>query len=537
MSGDNEALPSNEKGELDKLPAAQAGDAVEAAVTQTHMSLLEGLRRYPKAAGWSILLSTTIVMLAYDTILLGSFYAYPSFQRKYGEPAKKGYQIPASWQSGLSDGSNVGGIIGLILNGFLSDRYGHRSVMLGALVATTGFIFILFFAPNLTVLLVGEILCGIPFGMFQGLTTAYASEVVPVVLRHYLTSYINLCWVFGHFIGAGVLRGLLSRTDKWGYKIPFAIQWIWPAPLFIGIIFAPESPWFLIRRARFEDAKRSLRRLATRPDDAELDDNLKLMIHTNDIEREVQSGTSYFDCFKGVDLRRTEIVCMAYLIQYLSGNGLSGYSTYFFEQAGLSTTDSFDLTMAQYAIGFVGTVLSWFLMARFGRRTLYLTGMVLSSILLMIIGFLGLASDHNDSANWAKGALLLVFFCVHSLFIGPLLYAIIGEIPSTRLRQKSIVLAASAWSILGLVNASLTPHMLNPTSWNWGAKAGFFWGGLSILSTVWTYFRLPEAKNRTFAELDVLFNNRVSARKFRTCAVDLSNGTVAEGARDASVVG
>ena len=80
--------------------------------------------------------------------------------------------------------------------------------------------------------------------------------------------------------------------------------------------------------------------------------------------------------------------------------------------------------MAQYAIGFVGTVLSWFLMARFGRRTLYLTGMVLSSILLMIIGFLGLASDHNDSANWAKGALLLVFFCVHSLFIGPVRFAL-----------------------------------------------------------------------------------------------------------------
>lgn len=293
-----------------KASVQKAGDAVEAAVTQTHMSLTEGLRRHPKAASWSILLSTTIVMLAYDTILLGSFYAYPSFQRKYGVPAKKGYQIPASWQSGLSDGSNVGGIIGLMLNGFLSDRYGHRSVMLGALVATTGFIFILFFAPNLTVLLVGEILCGIPFGMFQGLTTAYASEVVPVVLRHYLTSYINLCWVFGHFIGAGVLRALLSRTDKWGYKIPFAVQWIWPLPLFCGVVFAPESPWFLIRRGRFEDAKRSLRRLATRPDDTELDDNLKLMTRTNEIEKETQAGTSYLDCFRGVDLRRTEIVCM-----------------------------------------------------------------------------------------------------------------------------------------------------------------------------------------------------------------------------------
>lgn len=87
------------------------------------------------------------------------------------------------------------------------------------------------------------------------------------------------------------------------------------------------------------------------------------------------------------------------------------------------------------------------------------------------------------------------------------------------------------------MNASLTPHMLNPTSWNWGAKAGFFWGGACILSTIWTYFRLPEAKNRTFAELDVLFNNKVSARKFKMCAVDLANEAVDEGARNGSVVG
>ena len=101
----------------------------------------------------------------------------PSFQKKYGIYDGKGYQVPASWQSGLSNGSNVGGIIGLLLNGILADRFGHKRVTLGALVATIGFVFILFFAPDLATLEAGEILCGIPWGMYQGLTTAYASEV------------------------------------------------------------------------------------------------------------------------------------------------------------------------------------------------------------------------------------------------------------------------------------------------------------------------------------------------------------------------
>jgi MFS transporter, SP family, general alpha glucoside:H+ symporter len=217
---------------------------------------------------------------------------------------------------------------------------------------------------------------------------------------------------------------------------------------------------------------------------------------------------------------------MAYLIQYLHGNGLAGYSTYFFEQAGLSPTKAFDLTMGQYAIGFVGTVCSWSLMARFGRRTMYLTGMVLSCLLLFIIGFISLAPPKDDEANWATGALLLVFFSIHSTFIGPVLYAIVGEIPSTRLRQKSIVIAASAWSVMGIVNSSLTPYMLNPTAWNWRGKAGFFWGCFSVLSTIWTFYRLPEAKGRTYAELDILFGNRVSARKFTSTQVDVAEGSL-----------
>jgi SP family general alpha glucoside:H+ symporter-like MFS transporter len=46
--------------------------------------------------------------------------------------------------------------------------------------------------------------------------------------------------------------------------------------------------------------------------------------------------------------------------------------------------------------------------------------------------------------------------------------------------------------------------MLNPTAWNWVGKAGFFFGGLSVLCLVWTYFRLPETGSRTYEELDIL---------------------------------
>jgi SP family general alpha glucoside:H+ symporter-like MFS transporter len=62
--------------------------------------------------------------------------------------------------------------------------------------------------------------------------------------------------------------------------------------------------------------------------------------------------------------------------------------------------------------------------------------------------------------------------------------------------------------------------MLNPDSWNWGAKAGFFWAGTGMLCVVWTYFRVPEPKGRTYAEMDMLFEAHTSARKFKETSVD-----------------
>ena len=93
---------------------------------------------------------------------------------------------------------------------------------------------------------------------------AYASEVTPVNLRGYLTTYVNLCWAIGQFIAAGVLDGLVNRPDEWSYRIPFAVQWVWPVPILITAFFAPESPWWLVRQGRLEDAKKSVMKLTSR---------------------------------------------------------------------------------------------------------------------------------------------------------------------------------------------------------------------------------------------------------------------------------
>jgi SP family general alpha glucoside:H+ symporter-like MFS transporter len=73
----------------------------------------------------------------------------------------------------------------------------------------------------------------------------------------------------------------------------------------------------------------------------------------------------------------------------------------------------------------------------------------------------------------------------------------------------------SVYVICGFVTGQIGPRFVNPTGWNLGAKSAFFWLGTNVVCTTWCFFRLPETGGFSFAELDILFANRVPARKFR----------------------
>ncbi|KAG5995023.1 hypothetical protein E4U43_003121 [Claviceps pusilla] len=521
MNLDNQRRVSVDRGNMDTNIVHEAAAATQA---EHSMGLISSFKLYKKACLWSIFLSTCLIMEGFDLVLLSTLFAYPPFQKKFGVQQPDGtYELTAAWQSGLNNATLSGQILGLFVVGYIADRFGYRKTLIGALTGCAAFIFIPFFAESLPQLLAGQILLGLPWGVFQTLTTTYASEVCPTHLRAYLTTYVNLCWVMGQLIASGILRAMLTRTDEWGYKIPFALQWAWPVPLIIGIYLAPESPWWLVRRGRIEDAKKSLARLTTRNTGVEFrpDETISMMVHTNEMEKELTAGTSYRDLFRGsVNSRRTEIVCMTWMIQTLCGATFMGYSTMFYQQAGMAVENSFNMSLAQYALGAVGTLSSWFLMSHFGRRTLYLSGQTIMCILLLVIGCTAFAGRSNAGAQWAIGSMLLVYTFTYDATVGPVCYSLVSELTSTRLRTKSVILARNAYNIVGIITNIITPRMLNPSAWNWGAKAGFFWAATCFLCALWTYFRLPEPKGRTYGELDILFENRVSARKFKSTRVD-----------------
>lgn len=179
-------------------------------------------------------------------------------------------------------------------------------------------------------------------------------------LRVYFTSYTNMCFIIGQFISGGVLRGLVNRQDAWGYRIPFAIQWIWPVILIPIIFFAPESPYHLIRHNRLDEAERSLRRLQRQSCKIDPKDTLATIVYTNNLEEQLSVGTTYWDCFKGFERRRTEIACVVFGGQLVCGLCFAYASTYFFEQVGLSIEAAYSLGVGANGLALFACFCNWF---------------------------------------------------------------------------------------------------------------------------------------------------------------------------------
>ncbi|KAL1592463.1 hypothetical protein SLS59_009696 [Nothophoma quercina] len=357
---------------------------------------------------------------------------------------------------------------------------------------------------------------------------AYASEICPMALRGYLAVYVNLCWAFGQLISAGVQSAFSSGTTQWAYRIPFAIQWAWPVPLFLILFFAPESPWHYVRTGDLDMAERMITRLSSPSQRHLVKQKVAMMVHTNELERSMSEDTSYLQCFKGIDLRRTEIACMAFAAQPFCGSAMGGTPTYFFVQAGLSGDISFKMTVGGLGLASVGTIVSWFIMSYCGRRTLYLWGLGGLTAILMTVGAISAGAGNSSGGNYAQAGLMLAWLAVYYTTVGPICYAIITEVSSTRLRSKSVCLSRIAYYIAQIISNVVNPYMLNPTAGNWKGKTGFMWGGCAFLFFVWTFFRLPETKGRSFEEIDIMFAKGIRARDFKKQVINAYDDELTE---------
>lgn len=222
--------------------------------------------------------------------------------------------------------------------------------------------------------------------------------------------------------------------------------------------------------------------------------------------------SKWSDAFRGSNGLRTAISCGVFVCQHLVGIiFVLGFSTYFFQLAGLVTERSFDLGVGVTACGVVGTIISWTIVNRLGRRMIFNSGMAILSIINLLIGILDVVP--TSGASWTQAALTVVWAFFYQVSIGAVGFVLLGETSSPSLRAKTTALATATQSVFGIAMNIAVPYMVNPDEGNMQGKVGFVFGGLGVLATVLCFIYIPDLKDRTFEEIDVMFENRVPPRR------------------------
>ncbi|KAG5771594.1 hypothetical protein H9Q72_001900 [Fusarium xylarioides] len=509
--------------EAKKEMAADMQGAIDAENAEHNMTVLEAVRAYPAASLWAFNMSCTIIMEAYCVFLIGNFIALPAFADRYGiwSDTKGKYVIETKWQSALQVGGPIGAIIGVTIAGPITSRIGYRWATIGGLMTLNAFIFIFYFADSLPVMLVAQLLEGIPWGIFIANSPAYCSEIVPLQLRAPATQMLQMFWAIGAIIVGAVAYRYNDLHEQAAFRVPIALQWMFPTPLAILIFLSPESPWWLVRKGRLEEAANAVRRLgrSTHVDNAQ--EAIAMMRRTIDLEKTVKEP-SFIELFQGTDAYRTAIVCCVYAAQNLTGNLIANQAVYFFEQAGMPNKTAFAMGLITSALQTVFVMLSWILTSYFGRRSIYLWGSLGNTVLLVALGIAATVGDVKSTVNSnTQAALGLIVSVLFTLGPAPASWVIIGETSAIRLRPLTTGVGRGCYYLVNIPCIFLSSWMLNPTGANLGGKCGYVWAGTGFVCLVMAYIWLPEMKNRSYREIDILFKRKVQARKWKKTVIDV----------------
>lgn len=152
-----------------------------------------------------------------------------------------------------------------------------------------------------------------------------------------------------------------------------------------------------------------------------------------------------------------------------------------------------------------------------GRRIIYLWGSTAVSVLVLVIGILGAVPHRpsNSGPTWAMCSIIVILNLIYDISICLLCFTVMSEMSAVKLRGTTTALFNITVTTFSIIFAVAIPYAIDAHGANSGGKPGFLFAGVVILDSLRCYFCLSETKDRTFEELDFLFEQKVPNRRFR----------------------
>jgi sugar porter (SP) family MFS transporter len=447
---------------------------------------------------WTISLVAALggLLFGYDWVVIGG--AKPFYEKFFGltEPAQQGWAVSCAL---------VGCLLGTVLSGSLSDRYGRKRllVMAALLFGTTSLGTAM--ASSFNVFVTWRILGGVAIGLASNLSPMYIAEVAPSGARGRLVSLNQLTIVVGILL-AQIVNWLIARPvspeatafeilNSWngqtGWRCMFGATAV-PSFLFlIGMLFVPESPRWLAREGKRERAQAILARIGGAAYASEA---------LEAIESTLQRDQKPVSFRKLVDFRVVKIlllgIALAVYQQWSGINVIFNYAEEIFSAAGYKVSDILLNIVVTGVVNLLFTLVAIATVDRIGRRTLMLIGSAGLAIIYVLLG----ACYQTRSHGLHVLILVVMAIACFAMSLGPVVWVVIAEIFPNRIRGAAMSIAVSSLWIACFVLTYTFP-LLNRAL----GPAGSFWiyAGICAVGFVFVLFRLPETKGKTLEQIEV----------------------------------
>ncbi|CAG8909798.1 unnamed protein product [Penicillium egyptiacum] len=470
---------------------------------------------------WTLYTMLLVFSWGYDAGLSGLAIAFPEFRKAYGNYYAIGdeYVIPALWQSLWNAASTIGQVLGGFAAGQFADFWGRKVLLYAAVFISLGSSFALVFAPNLPVLFVSKLLLGLSVGLATVLPPLYVTENAPTHLRSTASSLTNVVIVFGQFCASITGYGASGIQGVWSFKLAFVMTFVIPSIYLCGLPFLPESPVWYMKKGREDDARKAIARLygPGANSDACIE-TIKAELKQTENEECAASQTSWKSIFTKEHRSRTLAAVLALQSQNFSGGYFANtYQTYYFQLIGQA--DSFQLTAISSSLQLLSNFVAVCLSDVIPRRKGLIGGGTMLMFWSVIIAGVSMAPTTNTSANIALLAFMITWSMLYTATVGCYGWAVAQETAAQATRPKTISFVLICQQLTAILLSSVFPYFINPDELNWGGKVMFLFVGTEIFIMAGLYLSQPETKNRSNVDIDALYANKVSPRKFKDFSV------------------
>ncbi|KAH8651925.1 MFS transporter [Tricladium varicosporioides] len=452
-----------------------------------------------------------------DYALIGGFLSMPGFLEVYGyySPKLKAWNIDPTVQQLISSLLTLGTFIGSLMVGPLSTKFGRKHGLWAASTLNAIAVIIMISTTDLRAMYAARLILGIAVGWFFTFSQLYIHEAAPAHLRGVVFSVYQVMLACGSITGASIDFGTRDIIGKRAYQIPLCVCIIIPTIQSIALIFAPESPRWLMVQGRDTDAEKSLRKLRNNTiDEHQLQAELNEIRESTKEQLYQNKGYLFFEMWRGTNLRRSILSICA--VSLHSANGFSwitNYTTYFLKVAGIAKP--FEYTILLNSSGLIGVLLSFLFIRKLNRRTVLLWGCLLCGTCQLIPAIVWSVRGPGV----VSGKMIVAFFCcfyfIYCIY-APQAYLVGGEIPNNQLRPFTYGIG-TAVNFLGVWMGTFTaPYFINPAKLGWAAKYGYIWFGSNVVAVIFVLVFVPETRDRTLEEIHEMFEAKLKVSEFKS---------------------